>query len=79
MSEWISVKDRMPTKYPVLICFLEPFFGSFSTEVDVGFYDDPEDYDDKSSAKEWCFWRDERKVLGGWVTHWMPLPAPPKD
>lgn len=78
MSEWVKCQEKMPDRYPVLVLYLEPFFGEFTEEVGVGFYDDPSDYDNPNEAKGWCFWGDERKIVGGGVTHWMPLPAPPK-
>ena len=78
MSEWISVGERLPDVAPVLVCFLEPFFGKLSSEIGVGYYDSPNEYDD-SSGRGWLFWLNDRKILGGGVTHWMPLPEPPKN
>lgn len=60
MSDWISVKDRLPATFtPVIVC--RP-----GGKVEAGMLD-----------------------VGGWwkvygtrtkrVTHWMPLPEPPKE
>lgn len=76
---WISVKDRLPEKGPVLICFLEPFFGKFSKEIGIGYYDSPSDYENPEDGTGWRFWNPDRIVLGGGVTHWKPLPEPPEE
>jgi len=67
--EWISVKDKLPEGGKVLVCFQEPFFGSMTSEVDVGFYDN------KDSC--WWLWNGERKIFR--VTHWMPIPELPES
>ena len=74
--KWISVDEELP-KGKVLICFLEPFFGSYTKEIGVGYYDNPEDYED-NDGQGWLFWLNDRKVLGKGVTHWQPLPDPPE-
>ena len=62
VQEWISVDDRLPEKYAMVLIYdgdsVEPslFFG------DLGFYEA-----DKYEANPFCG-----------VTHWMPLPMPPK-
>ena len=74
MSDWISVKDRLPPdETPVLIWFNTEFIkvgelrwdtpGFEDTYKACRYWDDP--YDD---GKLWE-WYD--------VTHWMPLPSPP--
>ena len=61
-QEWISVDDRLPEKYAMVLIYdgdsVEPslFFG------DLGFYEA-----DKYEANPFCG-----------VTHWMPIPLPPK-
>lgn len=68
---WISVKERLPEHSEiVLVCDARiaetPYVGIWTLEEDVEGAD--------------C-WNDE----GGWwralseVTHWMPLPEPPKE
>lgn len=57
MSEWISVKDRLPEKSGYYLIWTEHSYyliGFFSSNIDNGKWD----------------WID--------VTHWMPLPEPPK-
>lgn len=77
MSEWIDASLRKPEAAPVLICFLEPSFGGMTQEIGVGYYDDPDDYSDPKSGQGWLFWIDDKKVLGGGVTHWMEMPKLP--
>ena len=74
-NNWISVKDRLP-KGTVLVCYLEPFFGLMKPEIGVGYYDNPDDYEDGSGGG-WLFWRDDKKIVGGGVTHWMECPDMP--
>lgn len=66
-SKWISVDDRLPDiDTEVLIC------------TDKGLYYDVAQY---SGGKK--FWTLERNpdcwVTVSGVTHWMPLPEPPKE
>lgn len=77
-NEWISVKDRLPKKngdylcydgnYIRLLSFAKSLYSvdkyTFTNEHRSGFYD----YDIEWGYCEW----DE-------VTHWMPLPKPPKE
>lgn len=79
MSEWISVKDALPDSGRVLAAYLEPFFGDFVYEFGVCYYDNPDDYKNPENGQGWMFWVSDKKVIGGGVTHWMPLPAAPKD
>ena len=71
--KWISVDDRLPpddTNGHVLIVFKEPFFGKYYDEISTGYFDD--------ESSTWRFWEPDREVVGPGVTHWMPLPEPPK-
>lgn len=70
MSKWISVDERLPEVAPVLMCFDEAFMGTFVPVMESGYYDE-------ESAK-WRFWTFDREVVGRGVTHWQPLPEPPK-
>ncbi|MGL4752706.1 MAG: hypothetical protein ACRCXB_09875 [Aeromonadaceae bacterium] len=75
--EWISVNDeRKPERFPVLVCYLEPFFGEFTKEIGVGYYDPPDNYENPSEANGWCFWHNDRKIVGGGVTHWANYELP---
>lgn len=65
MSEWIYVKDRLPPQYEsVLIAVKE----NDKYEVDFGYIDE---------RGEWTIFSDFD--IGHEITHWMPLPEPPKE
>ena len=65
--KWISVKDRMPTKYTRVLCFYGKYY------IDVMEYW----YDDDITGKPQFFNVPSPPVDD--VTHWMVLPEPPKD
>ena len=64
--EWISVKDRLPDidKDGELVLYYE-----FNNEIGVGYLEDDKWYNYDSG------WELDKSV----VTHWMPLPEPPKE
>ena len=75
MSEWISVEDRLPeARHHVLICYFPVFCENLKKQIDTGYYEEPEEYNDGGG---WKFWLSDKVVRGG-VTHWMPLPELPK-
>ena len=64
VGEWVSVEDRFPEKSGRYLCrYRQNIDGKFAYCTDFGSYN----FDDE----------------GGWfvgeVTHWMPLPKPPKE
>ena len=63
MGEWISVEDRLPEKGQVVLAFGKK---SASTGQYRGF------------ERERKFWRWKGNTIRV-VTHWMPLPEPPKE
>lgn len=64
MSEWISVKDRLPDRFqPVIICRDGP---KGTTIVEEGFRD---------VGDWWKVYGTRVKK----VTHWMPMPEPPQE
>ena len=69
MSEWISVEDRLPgeTRAEVL------FFVSELNQAEIGKFNE--------STGKWIVPYRESYYQNGfnYVTHWMPLPEPPKD
>lgn len=72
MSEWISVKDRLPEKGVQVICFNGGrMFGSFTlAEIKT----------DNEGFTAWHIYGVNEDNAGfGSVTHWMPLPEPPND
>jgi hypothetical protein len=63
MSEWISVKERLPEPGPyVLICLCghSVFVGRYSLH----------------KHPKWQMGLETKSIMG--VTHWMPLPGPPE-
>lgn len=65
MSEWISVKDKLPElRIPVLV-YLK------NSELQVAIM---------STSNNWYI-SDEwnNSFLHEYITHWMPLPSPPKS
>ena len=71
VQEWISVKDRLPENDVMVIGFT-PCDGFMF----VGYYHEESKYD----WKAWMIITAMRstKVMKKKVTHWMPLPEPPK-
>ncbi len=67
MSEWISVDDRMPDDVQSCESLLVYCAYPACKEADVAYLD---------SDYIWCS-EDSHKPIP--VTHWMPLPEPPKD
>lgn len=68
-SEWISVKDRLPDDKELYLICTESNFG----KIDIAYY---QSIGDKFSNYE-PFWQG-RSSRSTRVTHWMPLPKPPK-
>ena len=74
VNAWISVKDRMPEEktnwitqnYAEVICAVD--FGGVPRRRDVRTY----------KFGKGHFWHGPQ-VMDGVVTHWMPLPNPPKE
>lgn len=69
MSEWINVKDKLPDKQD---CYLTYYNTNDYCIIDISGWDmkkqmfvylDPEYYGDENEN----------------ITHWMPLPEPPKE
>lgn len=68
MDKWISVEERVPdVNQPIMIC-------TFGKYVEEGKYCGCDSYHAvwKTCANPGTYWDDE-------VTHWMPLPEPPKE
>ena len=104
MSEWISVKDRLPEsgKHVLAACEIrligggkghyvcEAYYAPTHT-ISAGSYPDGDEYyeydeenDNYYLLEGWyeCIhnWDDYSSVvIGDFVTHWMPLPEPPKE
>jgi hypothetical protein len=65
MSEWISVKDRMPEEGVDVLVYGDIYLNRNRKGADV-------DFVDRESGN--FFYYDE-----GEVTHWRPLPEPPES
>ncbi len=66
MSEWISVKDRLPTDDETVLCY-QP--GRTSALPVIAWYDE------ETKGFQVAFTWQELLI---YPTHWMPLPEPPK-
>lgn len=81
-TSWISVKDRLPEKSGhYLICTSINYWlgGSWDTNSSDG---TTKGYDDTTMSVLDCYidcTHDWNRVYNGHVTHWMPLPEPPKE
>ncbi len=67
--EWVSVEDKLPP-------FKEKeYIVTDGDNVDVYWWKHFRSFGRK---QEWC-WNDRDEFFDFNVTHWMPLPKPPKD
>lgn len=79
-QEWVSVKDRLPKEkinpltmdFQNVICFCD--FGGVPKRTDIRTYG----YGTPIGHKEAHFWHGPQ-IMDGVITHWMPLPEPPKE
>ncbi|MFA5379011.1 MAG: DUF551 domain-containing protein [Dehalococcoidia bacterium] len=65
MSEWISVKDRVPNEYDDVLVYSKEWGCVICATYKPGYGDYKEFADDSQ--------------LSHTVDYWMPLPEPPKD
>ena len=64
---WISVKDRLPEKETEYICWFGDYpLGAFAMVCRWN----------KIKGAFWCY---SDNAKWAFVTHWMPLPEPPKE
>lgn len=72
--DWISVKDRMPKSIAnkVIVCCQNGYVGFAHYEK----YNGIEEWYNLESQKPFSEWVEENEYE---VTHWMPLPEPPKE
>lgn len=74
MSEWqpIETAPRDGTKVLLIVVGYEPAVGAY---YERGWdYQEEGDFVQEAHYTEWC------ETTGPWEpTHWMPLPAPPKE
>lgn len=80
MSEWISVKDRLPELPNANGTFFSEYVLVFadcngSVGCAIGFYA----HNAPFQADYWVGWMGLTPLWKCTVTHWMPLPEPPKE
>ena len=71
MSEWISVKTRLPEKNQVCLIYIPGFYHAEIkkvVDIDFGTWDGTE--------FQWCLTGIYENET---ITHWMPLPEPPEE
>ena len=82
VQEWISVKDRLPEEDGTYLTALNHHFGAHQGVSIRKFAKDGETVDEYELAGQkyvWYFYDSEYGyVPTDSVTHWMPLPEPPK-
>jgi hypothetical protein len=73
MGEWISVKNKLPDKEGVYVL-------AYNGRVFVSKYNGLTCHrNDIPNSEQPIFMDDVGCVQRGGVTHWMPLPEPPKE
>jgi len=63
--EFISTKDMSDDNAPegqVLVQYLEPSWGGWSVQFAIGYYDNPNEYEDPIDGEGWKLWSNERKI-----------------
>lgn len=68
MSEWISVKERLPEVNRLVLCYRQN-----PSQYRIGFYIGAK------YAEDVAAFRNINELFSFGVTHWMPLPEPPKE
>jgi hypothetical protein len=76
MSEWISVKDRMPEENCYYFVFSERVRHKSSKKM-FSFYYIARLMKTYNDNFKWFAWGRNNELTG--VTHWMPLVKPPED
>jgi hypothetical protein len=76
VMEWISVKESLPDKYERVLV-TDGKYTCMHYKQSACNYEGSEGDD---LYGNWCYqWRDGCYLADGNVTHWIPLPQPPKD
>lgn len=76
MSEWISVKDRLPEKDGWYLVFAPGYWGNSQIYgLDGLAYSNFK----QNYKVHWGIERGSGRGYPGIVTHWMPLPEPPME
>ena len=62
--EWISTKNMTNEQAPegeVLVQYLEPSWGGWDVEFAIGYFDNPNDYED-NKGEGWKHWTTEKRI-----------------
>ena len=79
VQEWISVKDRLPDvvdSYLVVVKYKYDWEKEYGIDTDVATYNPYEKAYIDDCWNTYNDWNEGQQYLH--VTHWMPLPQPPK-
>ncbi len=72
MSEWISVKDRLPRYNETVLIYRPSMAEPILADKYFGWYGE----DDNEWHEGWLRYGGVKNDL---ITHWQPLPEPPKE
>ena len=74
MSDWISVEDRLPERKKKVLLYANTIY----PEITVGRLDDWKKFDN-IKKNVWIVSGGGYYEMEKSITHWMPLPEPPKS
>lgn len=72
MGEWISTKDRLPELDKLVLGYTDDKKIFIVELSNYGFFKKELKFSTQAEFEDWLFELDE-------ITHWMPLPEPPKE
>jgi hypothetical protein len=82
MSNWISVKNRLPEDDGVYLCYCDAYGYGYRRTANFTLHAE-HIFDLHYNGHEGPAWYDYDSEVGdftmGNITHWMPLPEPPKE
>lgn len=78
MSEWISVKDRLPDNDEVVLVSTASPKGPIAVFTAYYWPYESNAHGDVKNAWQNCDLDGIYQLNAAYITHWMPLPAPPE-
>lgn len=82
MNAWISVKDRLPDDRMSVLAYVKELYGDWRI-INAGYYDRHSSNTKKPNLQFHescgCSGQERDEMIIECVSHWMPLPEPPKD